>query len=287
MTTDPSGSPDPRGRLHEQARHWGVQVDSIRETASSVLGFGQRGPESVVLKIAKHQRDERWSGRVTRAFDGRGVVRVLEDAEGAALLERLEPGHPLTATVRNDDDAAIEVVASLIARMRTSDAVAPPGTPSVHDWGHGFARYFKSADQPFPRPLVERAFHEFSRLADSQRQRQLLHGDLHHENVLFDSRRGWTAIDPKGVTGEVEYEVGAFLRNPTTTLPALFSPAGVERRIRRFADRLDIDFQRTLHWGFAQAVLSLLWSLEDGDAIADSSPGLLLARSLEAMLNPP
>jgi streptomycin 6-kinase len=286
MTVDPLGSPDPRQRLHQHARYWRVQIDSVRETASSVVGFGRRGCDLVVLKVAKRHGDEWLSGPVIRAFDGCGVVRALEDTEGAVLLERLAPAHPLTATVGDDDDAAVEVVATLIARMGSSDAVAPPGTPSVHDWGRGFRRYLDSRDQPLPRRLVERAYHEFSRLADSQRQSQLLHGDLHHDNVLFDSMRGWTVIDPKGVTGEVEYEIGAFLRNPTTTLHALLSPADVERRIRRFADRLDIDAQRTLHWGFAQAVLSLLWSLEDGDVVADSDPVLLLATSIEAMLSP-
>ena len=42
----------------------------------------------------------------------------------------------------------------------------------------------------------------------------LLHGDLQHYNVLLDKDRGWVAIDPKGVVGELEYEVGALLRNP-------------------------------------------------------------------------
>ena len=32
-------------------------------------------------------------------------------------------------------------------------------------------------------------------------------------NVRFDSGRGWLAIDPKGVFGELEYEVGAVVRN--------------------------------------------------------------------------
>ena len=286
MTVDHLGSPDPRSRLHQQARHWCVQVDSVRETASSVIGFGQRGSEVVVLKVAKHPGDEWLAGRVIRAFDGCGVVRALEETGGAVLLERLAPGHSLTTMVRDEDDAAVEVVASLIARMGATNAVAPSGTPSVHDWGRGFARYLESRDQPLPRRLVERAFHEFSRLADSQRQLRLLHGDLHHDNVLFDSTRGWMVIDPKGVTGEVEYEIGAFLRNPTTTLHARLSPTAVARRIRRFTDRLDIDPQRTLHWGFAQAVLSLLWSLEDGDVVAGSDPVLLLATSLEAMLSP-
>jgi streptomycin 6-kinase len=47
--------------------------------------------------------------------------------------------------------------------------------------------------------------------------------DLHHYNVLSDSGRGWLAIDPKGLVGEVEYEVGAAIRNP---IDAMASPAG-------------------------------------------------------------
>lgn len=46
--------------------------------------------------------------------------------------------------------------------------------------------------------------------------------DLQHYNVLFDDARGWLAIDPKGVVGEVEYEIGAILRNPIER-PDLFA----------------------------------------------------------------
>jgi streptomycin 6-kinase len=41
----------------------------------------------------------------------------------------------------------------------------------------------------------------------------LLHGDLHHENMLFDASRGWVAIDPKGVIGPKLMECGRFLHN--------------------------------------------------------------------------
>ncbi|WP_373298360.1 aminoglycoside phosphotransferase family protein [Paludibacterium paludis] len=40
-----------------------------------------------------------------------------------------------------------------------------------------------------------------SALGHFQRCHRLLHGDLHHDNVLFDSSHGWLAIDPKGVIG--------------------------------------------------------------------------------------
>lgn len=287
MTADHSSTSATRRRLQEHARTWRVDIDMTRETASSVLAFGRRGSESVVLKVAKQPGDEWLSGRVIRAFAGCGVAPAIEVADGAVLLRRLTPGHALTALVRVDgDDDAVDVVATVITQMAKSNAVAPPTAPSVHDWGLGFDRYLAGSTQPLPRPLVELAFSEFSALAHSQRRPRLLHGDLHHDNVLFDGTRGWTAIDPKGVIGEVEYEVGAFLRNPTNRLEAFVEPAAIKRRIRRFSERIDIDVQRTLRWGFAQAVLSLLWSLEDGDAVANSDPVLLLATSIETMLTP-
>jgi Aminoglycoside/hydroxyurea antibiotic resistance kinase len=39
-------------------------------------------------------------------------------------------------------------------------------------------------------------------LAATQRDVAVLHGDMHHENVLKFSSRGWPAIDPKGLVGE-------------------------------------------------------------------------------------
>src|SRR5438105_1948740 len=69
-------------------------------------------------------------------------------------------------------------------------------------------------DDEIPADLVAEGEEVYSRLCASQVHPTLLHGDLQHYNVLFDARRGWLAIDPKGVVSEVEYEIGAFLRNP-------------------------------------------------------------------------
>ena len=40
------------------------------------------------------------------------------------------------------------------------------------------------------------------KLGATQRDVVVLHGDMHHENVLKFSSRGWPAIDPKGLVGE-------------------------------------------------------------------------------------
>jgi streptomycin 6-kinase len=59
-----------------------------------------------------------------------------------------------------------------------------------------------------PRELVATAVSLFNELLPSQSEPVLLHGDLHHWNILRATRVPWLALDPKGVVGEPAYEVG-------------------------------------------------------------------------------
>src|SRR5262245_20575782 len=96
-----------RKRLDERARAWGVDLDDVLETETSVVGFGRRGTQAVAIKVLNQPGDEWRSGEVLQAFAGHGVVRLYEQAAGALLLERLDPGRPLAALVLEgkDDEA--------------------------------------------------------------------------------------------------------------------------------------------------------------------------------------
>ena len=72
----------------------------------------------------------------------------------------------------------------------------------------------------------------------------LLHGDLQHYNVLFDNQRGWTAIDPKGVVGELEYELGALLRNPIELPDVFTNPERIKHRLEILTTALQLDYSR-------------------------------------------
>ena len=199
-------------RLDAHARHWRVVVEHTFETETSVIAFGRREAHAVALKVVKRHGDEWTSGEVVRAFQGRGVVRAHESVDGAMLLERLIPGHSLVQMSLRRDDDATDIIANLIREM--SDATPPESCATVHDWAKGFERYPASGRPEIPGDLVAEGQGRFRRLSRSQRDLRLLHGDLHHSNVLFDTTRGWLAIDPKGLVGEVGYEIGAMLRNP-------------------------------------------------------------------------
>ena len=236
-----------------------------------------------MLKVVKQQGDEWRSGEVVNAFGGRGVVRVVEYDDGAALLERIVPGTALVDLTKDGhDDAATEAIADVIAAMTPN--AAPPWCPTVSDWARAFTWYVDSGDTQIPARLVRRASEIYTELCETQRAARLLHGDLQHYNVLRDEHRGWLAIDPKGVVGEVESEIGALLRNPAE-LPAILSnPATIERRVRTLSSRLDLDAGRVLRWGFAQAVLSAIWLIEDGYSVEESAPALRLARAMAPLL---
>jgi streptomycin 6-kinase len=214
----------------------------------------------VVLKAGVPGRLPNREIAALRAFSGCGAVLLLDAAPdlGLLLLERLRPGKTL-ARANLPDEAATAAAATVLRALRRP----PPREhdfPTIEDWGAGFARLrarFDGGTGPLPPRLVERAGRLYAELCASAAAPVLLHGDLHHTNILAADRAPWLAIDPQGV-------IGALLRNP---FPAILSEPDARSLLARRADQLaaelGFDRQRVRGWAFAQAVLSAVWEVED------------------------
>jgi streptomycin 6-kinase len=137
----------------------------------------------------------------------------------------------------------------------------------VADWAEDFGKLramHGGGTGPLPARLVEEAETLFADLLASQAEPVLLHGDLHHSNILSSAGRAlWLAIDPKGVVGEPAYETGALLRNPERLLTEPEPGRILARRVDQLAEELGLDRARVRGWGLAQAVLAAVWGLED------------------------
>jgi streptomycin 6-kinase len=132
--------------------------------------------------------------------------------------------------------------------------------PTISDWGKVFDRV---CPDPIPKWMFDKAQEIFNEFSEDKKELVLLHGDLHSDNIL-SSERGWLIIDPKGVVGEREFELGAYLRNPYYDYPKGSDYEKLETdRIFQFAEELGFDKIRILNWAFACAVISLVWFLED------------------------
>jgi len=270
-------------RIQRHARAWRLAVEDVFETETSAIASVTRQGQPLLLKVVKQQGDEWHSGKVLQAFAGMGVARLYEETDGAVLIERLRPGNSLVSLVLNgDDEEATTILATVMQKM--AGAEIPKSCVTAQDWAKGFDRYLASCDDQISSQLVKSGQRVYTDLCGSQLQVRLLHGDLHHYNVLYDADRGWLAIDPKGVVGELEYEVGAALRNPVER-PDLFASAStVERRLKQFSSILTLDVERALAWGFAQAVLSAVWQVEDGFRVDTTNAALRLAHVIQPRL---
>lgn len=277
-------------RIEDHAREWHVRIEDKFETETSVIAFGSRDQQQVVLKVLKQPGDEWHSGEILRAFAGDGVVRAYEHAPGAVLLKRLRPGNSLVEISLNSrDDEATDILANVIRLMaaRTSSLALeelPRACATVHDWAKGFERYIARGDNQIPAELFNAGQRVYAELCVTQRNPLLLHGDLQHHNVLFDADCGWLAIDPKGIVGELEYEIGAIMRNPVERPDMFLSRATIETRLSQFSNILNLDYERMLAWTFSQAVLSAIWDIEDGFEVKATNSALRLAEITRPML---
>ena len=263
------------GAPYELSMNWVAAVTRADGTAA-VLKLGVPG--------GGHLRRE---ARALRAYRGRGAVRLLaEDAgRGALLLERAEPGDRLAALVPADDSAA---TATLIAVGRRLHVPPPPGRmfPELRAEGAAFGEHLARfpGDEPVPRHLVVRAGALFGELCDSAPDPVLLHGDLHHDNVLRGTREPWLAIDPFGLAGDPGFDCGAMLYNPDPCRREAALVDLVPRRIGQLAGGFGLPVERVVAWGFVMAVLSQVWTAQ-GDPSAGTR-ALDVATRLYPRLDP-
>ena len=241
-----------------------------------------RDGTEAVLKLAPPDKEYANEGKAMRTYDGRGAARLIDaDTEAVALLlERLRPGTTLAEV--EDDVQATEIGAHAMAALFRPLPEDHP-FPTVERWGAAFGRVRAAYDGGcggFPPELFEPAEQIYFEMCASQETPMLLHGDLHHWNILRAEREPWLVIDPKGLAGEPAYETAAFLRNradiesDTTAL--------AQRRIAQMADVIGLDRQRVLRWAFSAGVLSAVWTFEDHGEIGEQN--IVLPRALRGSI---
>ena len=252
--------------IAEASRRWGLaDVEPVASLSYNFVAYATCREEPLVLKIGLPNLELKSEIAALRIYDGAAAVRLLDadPQRGFLLLERLQPGTMLSSLA--DDEQATHIAADVMLRLWRP---APEDGELVRlsDWFKGFEQLrarFAGGTGPLESRLVERAEAAVRAFFAEDYLPMLIHGDLHHFNVLA-SGRGWLAIDPKGVVGPAAYEVVPLLINPWDDLLRWPDPVRItERRIAILAERLEIERERVREWGIAHAILSAWWSMED------------------------
>ena len=220
---------------------------------------GFQDSKAIILKLGLDVDGFKREAAALMAFAGFGAVDVLIENNGLLLLECAVPGVSLKSHFPEKDDGAINITANVIKRLHQVPIPSHHPFPHIKDW-----LAVLDSDLKIPAQTLQKARELRDQLLKTAASDVLLHGDLHHDNILQNGN-DWVVIDPKGVIGESAYEVAAFIRNP---MPELLTHADapniIHNRITRLAGLLELPSQRILDWCFVQAVLSWVWAIEDG-----------------------
>jgi len=219
------------------------------------------GDVPAMLKIAVDD-EEKFGNLLMTWWDGEGAARVFAHHGDGLLLERAMGRRSLMRMALNgQDDEANQIMCAAAARLHAPRlSPLPPLVPLTH-W---FSALRLAAEQH--AGLYSLSLRTADALLAAPQDVVVLHGDLHHDNILDFEARGWLAIDPKRVIGERGFDYANLICNPE--LPTAADPLRFERQVKIVAKAAGLERRRLLQWVLAFAGLSAAWFLEDNDTQA-------------------
>jgi streptomycin 6-kinase len=179
------------------------------------------------------------------------------------IMERIFPGKTLAQIYSFDDMQSMEVFCQSIEFLHKPFFFEFQGQfQSLEE----VLSVFQGDSRGIPDQYFNLAKVVAQELLATTKEQVLLHGDLYHDNILYDDKDRWVVIDPKGVVGDPVYDLVVALSAPLSQLMKLKNPKVIiEERIAFVAKRLSYSEDRIRKWLFVRSVLSWLWALEDNE----------------------
>lgn len=192
----------------------------------------------------------------------RKELNTLLQAKGLPVVRRTgqDAGKPLVVyfSATGNTKAVAELMAKLYA---ASEEPLPSALLPIRD---RFAALFQRArdDQNAgcQTDYVHAAIIADQMMSNASELRGL-HGDLHHENIMFSSR-GWLVIDPVGLVGEVGFGAANMFYDPADRDDLCLDPRRIAQMADAFSRALDVDPRRLLDQAYAYGCLSAAWNAD-------------------------
>jgi len=215
----------------------------------------------VVVKISCDKKLIHDELKALNHFNGHGMVKLFahDTQHNAILLQQAIPGKSLCSVYPDKVQDVIDNYSAVVKCLISVRQQNHDDFKHISDWLKAFDRVDKNK---LPDGLIEKIILLKNELLASRGKEFILHGDLHHENILSDGNN-WIAIDPKGIVGEVVFEAACFnfidrteINNPN--VPELF-----ELRIKLLSEKLGLDSERLKNWVLVRLILGACWMVED------------------------
>jgi streptomycin 6-kinase len=248
-------------KLHYLENLWDIKLgEPMPNLTYSYVAIAETRSGPAVIKIApKSERLDREICWYQAQTTGCAHLISSDKEQGALLLEYLQPGISLKQKVIDgQDDEATEIIAQVIVELNAPKIAGKSPFPHVSE----LLKDLDLLKGKIPDRLFNYGCELFHRLLEAN-ENFLLHGDLHHDNILSHGEK-FRAIDPHGYVGPKAFEVGAFIRNPYDCFPK-------NRPLQEtLSSRLNIlyrllPFTRTeiTGWALVYTLIAASWSIQD------------------------
>ena len=197
-------------------------------------------------------------------------VYAFNEDKGQLMEERILPGTKLREekSLEKRLDAFADVFEAIhIDVVEDSEArtgehkLLRRGMPTYLEW---LEKASELCEDELWKNRASRALSIARELFEKYPDRVLLHGDLHHDNLLLREDGDYVFVDPKGVVGPKIFDLPRFILNELDTRYQESDVEHIENVITTLCEKLDYPEEDVKKLFYMETVLANAWFIEDG-----------------------
>ena len=238
-------------------RKWKLTIDGpARHGCVAMVLPVTRATDTAVLKLSWQDEETFDESIALSTWEGQGSVLLLEsDPSCVMLLERLDAGRTLDG---EPIGFAVETASRLLRRL----SVPTPGLrrtmrAEAARWAERLPDTWNRLGRPLDRATLDSAV-DLCRELGPKAGTALVNEDLHYLNVLAGTREPWLVIDPKPITGDVEFAVIPLLWNR-------IEESTLDERFSAIVEVAALDAGLARQWTLVRGVVNHLWAVGQHD----------------------
>ena len=231
--------------VQEIAEKWSLSgLRPVDDLSMNYVLSGFQDNSEIILKISLDEDLIFREMTALTALFGYGAVEILAYQLKTLLLKKLSPATSLKTYLPDRKKQALQIACEVTKKLLSAPKPHNIKLPSIENRFSLLDQY-----QPIPKDYLEKARVFRDEILNNNMPRFILHGDLHHDNLLKDAE-DWKVIDPQGVIGLPINEVWAFIVDTEEDIPF----------ITKYFNFNETDLEKAY---FMHTVLSSLWAIED------------------------
>lgn len=255
--------------LEIATKRWNLtQLKTIYEHPTKAVFTAESGDYGPVVLKMDHSGEQLQSEyEMLLQLEGKCSCKVyaFDKDNGLLLEERILPGNPLRSC-----DSLKERIFAFGQVFDNIHMLAGEGETYLN-WLERACLYCEeNLQDTYLTQKAQLAYSFCKEIFTKYKERFLLHGDLHHDNLLQKYDGSYAMIDPKGVIGPAILDLPRFLLNEMDTKYDCTDAEHMEKCVQLFAERFGFPAEDIRKVFVMEAILANVWCIEDGETVSES-----------------